>query len=83
MTLRRYIGQRVYIEWRDPEHDWHWFRLLDVMTTGALWWRKTWLELQGLSSPTHGAPYTGGPIIVPLDDIALIETPRCIEPNEM
>lgn len=44
-SLRK--GQNVFIIWKNPDYDWHWFVLLDFSDK----WK--WIYLQGRDSP-HG-----------------------------
>lgn len=58
------LNRRVYVEWADPNADWHWYRLEAV--DGA------WLRMEGVPSP-DGDAYIGGPIWVSASAVALLE----------
>lgn len=58
------LNRRVYIEWADPDADWHHYRLEAI--DGA------WLRLQGLPQP-DGSEYGSGPMWVPASAVALLE----------
>lgn len=67
-----YLGRDVVIRWRDPEHDWHWFRVLAV---GVYEDGKPYVELVGRTSP-DGASWIGDAFRTSLGDIKRIKGGR-------
>jgi len=59
------VDGTVIITWRECG-DWHHYRII------GLDYLLGWIRLQGVAAP-DGTPFTGGPIWVPMTDIAMIE----------
>ncbi len=57
------VNESVIVEWYNPDWDWLWYQLLG--------WdeEREWIELLGERSP-DGVAYVGGPLFVPLSEIA-------------
>lgn len=61
----------VHIDWRAPDADWPWFRLLDV--------RKEWVLLQGVDYPDGSATHNGDRFWTHRGDIKLMRSPTMEE----
>ncbi len=61
------IGKRVVIRWRDPAHDWCYFRLLiaDI--------RISAIRLRGMDDPENGVQHDGNEFWVDWSSVASIE----------
>jgi len=55
--------ESVIVEWYDEKNDWQWYKFLG--------WDEDheWVKLLGQRAP-DGVAYSGGPIFVPLSEIA-------------
>ncbi len=61
------VGRRVVIRWRDPAHDWRYFRLLDAdIRIGAI-------HLRGMDNPENGAQHDGNAFWADWSGVASIE----------
>ncbi len=67
MSPKKLVNKPVYIEWKDSESNWHWFRLLDT----AMWLNIGWLYLQGRNSP-EGVEHDGKRFWVPINEVSMI-----------
>ena len=65
-TLKKLVGEHVYIEWYNSDNDWHHFVVIGIDINNG------WVFLQG-TEDNDGTAYTGGSIVVHLNDIALFE----------
>lgn len=60
------IRKNVWIEWVDPKHDWHKFKVLGFSSSLA------WVKLQGLDDGK--SKYNGGPFWTSLRTVDAIYT---------
>lgn len=57
------IGKSVSIFWKDPDYDWHAYKVLSI--------EPPFMKVQGVAD-SEGSPYEGGPMWVNTDTIDYI-----------